>query len=786
MKKILKASGLILLSLALLALVIGVWLWSRVNASIPLYAGEVSMPALSAPVTVERDALGVVTIRSATALDEARALGFVHGQERFFQMDLLRRSAAGELAALVGAGAVQMDEQRRVHRLRRTAGEVVANAPAEYRALLEAYTAGVNAGLDALGAKPFEYYLLRTTPVRWSPADSVLAVGAMYFDLQGGNGRHKRNEFVVREVLPEAFADFLHPSKTSWDAPLVGNAAPPPAVPGPEVYDLRDLPRELFDEPVDPVSRPAPFGSNNWAVAGMHTASGRALLANDMHLGLQVPSIWFRVSLERDDRRVAGVSLPGTPLVVVGSNGDVAWGFTNSYGDWLDLIVLELDPENPDRYRIPGGWQQFEVVRSPIEVAGGDAVDFTFRNTIWGPVLGELPGGVPYAVRWVAHDPRGYAPGYLALDRARNLEEAMAAAQRSGIPAQNFVAADTAGAIGWTIMGPIPRRTRTDGRASRSGEGPAWAGWLAPDEYPVVTGPAHTRVWTANARVVDGEMLDKVGDGSYALGARARQIRDRLQAVERATPADMLAIQLDDEALFYARWRDQLLALLDDDTVAQDPRYAAVRDAVEYWGGHATVDSTGFRLVRGWRQLMIAQMLAALSVEVRVHDPDWRHISFRNEEWAWPLVESEPAHLLDPRLGSWREQKLAALDQLFENMVIESAADVAKRAWGDLNTVRVAHPLSRAVPFLGRWLDMPAQPLPGDGNMPRVQGVRFGASQRMAVSPGDEANGYFHMPGGQSGHPRSPYYGAGHADWAEGRPTPFLPGSPERTLTLVP
>ncbi len=785
MKKLLKVLGGAAVAILLILAIGAGWFWHQLDASIPQYDGSLTLAGLINPVTVERDELGVVTIHADHALDEARALGFVHAQERFFQMDLLRRSAAGELSGLVGAAAVRMDEQRRRHRLRRTARETVAQAPAEYRALVEAYTEGVNAGLGALRAKPFEYLLLRTSPEPWRAEDTVLTVAAMYFDLQGGTALHKRSELIAREVLPAAVADFLYPRVTASDAPLVGDVTPEATIPGAEDYDLRTLPREWF-EGRTPSGQMPPFGSNNWAVAGTHTANGRGLLANDMHLGLQTPSIWFRASLRRQGRHVTGISLPGTPLIVVGSNGRVAWGFTNSYGDWLDLIVLELDPEDPQRYRTPDGWKALEEVTETIEVANGAPHEARFLVTEWGPVMGELPDGRPYAVRWVAHDPEGYAPGFLALETADTVDEALLAAQHSGIPAQNFVVADADGDIAWTIMGRMPRRVGDGTVSSSSGDGPAWDGWLDPAEYPVVRSPANGRLWTANSRVVDGEMLAKVGDGGYALGNRARQIRDRLMAVDDATPADMLAIQLDDEALFYARWRAQLLALLDDATIATDLRWHAVRDAVRDWGGHASVDSVGFRLVRGWRSTLIADVLTALTAEIRHHDAEWVHRSFRSEAWAWPLVSEEPEHLLHPAYTSWRDMKLAALNQLLDNLGVQNPTDLAQRTWGQLNVARVQHPLSQAVPALGRWLDMPPQSLAGEGNTPRVQGIRYGASQRMAVSPGDETNGYFHMPGGQSGHPRSRFYGAGHQDWAEGRPTPFMPGETAHTLRLLP
>lgn len=773
-------------AVALSLAVAGGWAWFQLNASLPDYDGERMLAGLAAPVTVERDALGVATIKSRNVHDEARALGYVHAQERFFQMDLMRRDAAGELSALFGAAAVDYDARRRMHAMRAMAESVVDSASVEYRGLLEAYAEGVNAGLGALGVKPFEYLLLRADPVPWKPADTVLVGAAMFFDLQGGHALHKRHAHTARQVLPEAFTAFLYPRFTDWDTPLVGMPGSPARVPGAEVYDLRELDPGLFETDDSAYAPTLPVGSNNWAVHGDHTASGRALLANDMHLGLRMPPVWFRAALVRGGRRVTGVTLPGVPLVVVGSNGDVAWGFTNSYGDWLDLIELELHPDDPGRYRTPDGWREFETVKASIEVAREAPRSVEYRRTVWGPVLDEFADGTPYAVRWVAHLPRAHVSGFLDLAGAEDIHAALSAAQRSGIPAQNFVAADAHGNIGWTVMGQIPRRVRTDGRVSRSADGPAWDGWLATEEFPVVVNPGHGRIWTANSRVVEGRMLERIGDGNYALGSRARQIRDRLFALDRATIDDMLAIQLDDEARFLGRWNELLLTLLDTDTVASDARYAGVREQALRWSARAAVDSTGYRVVRGWRNTLIGMLVDALTAEVRARDPDWRLTVNHAEHWAWALVTQEPAHLLDPRFDSWKALKLAALDRVFDDMRVADAGELAERTWGERNTVHIRHPLSRSVPFLSRWLDMPPARLPGDAHMPRVQSPGFGASQRMAVSPGDEANGYFHMPGGQSGHPRSPYYGAGHADWVEGRRTPFLPGEPERILELVP
>lgn len=774
MKKVFKfVAGAIVVLVAFVAIGAG-WFWQQINASIPLYDGAVVVDGLRAPVIIERDELGVVTVHAANDLDEARALGFVHAQERFFQMDLLRRSAAGELSELVGAGAFRMDAQRRPHRMRQVAERTIAGFPDETRALLIAYTEGVNEGLRQLRSPPFEYLLLREEPRPWQPEDSVLAIAAMYFDLQGNTLAYKRHQLVARQTLPPALADFLYPIRTPSDAPLLGDAVAEPVVPGPDVYDLRNLPPEWFG-PGSVDEAPPPVGSNNWAVAGAHTATGRGLLANDMHLGLQVPSIWFRVSLRRAEGHVTGVTLPGLPPVVVGSNGHVAWGFTNSYGDWVELIELEIDPEDPTRYRTPDGWRSLETVTETVAIAGEEPREIIYELTIWGPVVATLPDGTPCAMRWVAHEPQGFASAFFDLRAATDVDSAIAVAHRAGMPAQNFVVADADGRIGWTIIGQVPRRRAGDGLVSNSADGSTWTGWLEPGEVPAIVDPPEGRVWSANSRVVDGEALRRIGDGGYAHGIRASQIRDRLMSVSAATPADMLAIQLDDEALFYERWREALLATLDDATVAGDARLIAVRDAVRNWDGRAGVDAVGFRLVRSWRNGIVAVLRDALTVEVRRRDPLWRLTSFRAEEWAWPLLQTEPAHLLPPSYPDWRALRLAALER-----VLEDAAS------NDAVAVRVQHPLSRAVPALSEWLDMPPRALPGDSNMPRVQGVRYGASQRMAVSPGDEHNGYFHMPGGQSGHPRSPFYGAGHEDWEQGRPTPFMPGAVRHTLELLP
>jgi len=797
-------TALVLAAVALVAAIAaGLWLWQALRGSLPALDGTIDVAGLAAPVRIERDALGVPLLRGAGRLDIARATGFVHAQDRFFQMDLMRRSAAGELAALIGPAVLDEDRRVRVHRFRAAAAKVLATSSPDSGALVEAYTEGVNAGLASLGRPPFEYLALRATPAPWRGEDTVLVLLAMFLQLHDDGGRREITLGVMHDTLPPALFDFLAPRGTEWDAPLVGPALAMAPMPGPEVIDLRaregvarGTPRpsgaaeaDLFDLP--------PAGSNNWAVAGAFTADGGALVANDMHLGLQVPNIWYRAAFSWPEagaagpreRRVGGVTLPGTPVLVAGSTGDIAWGFTNTMGDWNDVVVVETDPADPETYRTPDGPRRLEHAAETIEVKGAAAENLDVVETIWGPVIGRDHRGRPLVLRWVAHDAAAVNLDLWRLEKARSVDEAVIAAAGVGIPAQNFVVADATGRIAWTIIGRIPRRRGFDGRLPGSwADGTRrWDGWLGSDEYPRIVDPASGRLWTANARVVDGEALAVIGDDGYDLGARAGQIRDDLMAIERATPRDMLAVQLDDRALFLERWRALLGQTLTDAAVADSPLRAEARLLIaSTWTGRASVDSVAFRIVRAFRSNLSAEVFEAITRPCQEADPGFRYGRVGQREGPlWILASERPAHLLDPRYGSWDEQFLAALDRVLADLT-RDGVPLAMKSWGRRNTAAIRHPLSLAVPQLSAWLDMPPDPLPGDDAMPRVQAPDFGPLERLAVSPGSEETGYLHMPGGQSGHPMSPHYRDGHAAWVKGEPTPFLPGAAVHVLTLQP
>lgn len=771
-------------------------MYLELRASLPLLDGERLLTGLDEPVRVERDALGIPTLRGQNRRDLARALGFVHAQDRFFQMDLIRRQAAGELAELLGDALLEADRRFRVHRFRARAREVLETLPAPERELARAYAEGVNAGLEALSAPPFEYRLQLARPAPWRPEDILLAAYTFYLDLNDEQGRRESARGLVHDLLGPEMERFLSPAGTEWDAPVVGEPFSTPPVPGPEVADLRSrapTPR------LRPRGRPAlpledrAAGSNNWAVAGRLTAHGGAILANDMHLGLAVPNTWYRARLVYPDpaasdgeRRLTGVTFPGTPFLVAGSNGQIAWGFTNTYGDWEDLVVLDSPDPDGSTYRTPQGVRPFVRHREVLRTRGGQEQILEIEETEWGPVIDRDHRGRRRALRWIAHDRRAVTFGLLDLERAATVDQAVAAAAGVGAPPQNLVVADDAGRIGWTVMGPLPRRFGHDGRlpASWADGRRGWRGWLEPREYPRVVEPTDGRLWTANSRAVDGEAMATIGIGTYQLGARAGQIEDRLSTLRRSTEADHLAIQLDDRARFLARWRTLLLQQLDDG--AGDPQRRELRRLVTHWGGRAAIDSAGYRLVRLYRELVADAVMGWLTAPCRQADPrfDYRQL-LQHEGPLWRLVSERPEHLLDPRFDSWEKLLRSAVATTLE-ISGAAAQPLAEFAWGARNRVAIRHPFSPALKPFRRWLDMPPRALPGDDHMPRFQAPTEGASQRMVVSPGREESGIFHMPAGQSGHPLSPHYRDQHEAWAAGRPTAFLPGPPLHTLILRP
>ncbi|MEM7433106.1 MAG: penicillin acylase family protein [Pseudomonadota bacterium] len=763
--------------------------WLLLRASLPDLDGEVLVAGIGAASVIERDANGVVTVIADSRNDLAYALGYAHGQDRFFQMDLIRRDSAGELAALFGGVVVDADKRHRLHRFRARAQRALQLMPATHIEILEHYAAGVNQGLADLGTKPFEYFFLGVDPESWLPEDSALAMYTMYLQLNDDRASGETRRALVANVLPREVYEWMYPVGTHWDAPIQGEAHVPAAIPSADVYSIRD--REFTIASAHEVGQPPVLGSNNWAVSGAMTESGRALVSNDMHLGLGVPNIYYRARLRTTDDviDISGVTLPGGPFIVAGSNGHMAWGYTNSQGDWTDAVAL-VPGEQPGTYQTPDGDREFDEYVEVIEVAGGEPVTVEVRETIWGPVLDDADHlDYEVVVSWIAHHEPALNLGIVDLETATSIETAMAVANRMAIPPQNFVVGDKDGNIGWTLAGVIPKRGDYDPRLPADwSQATGWQGWLSGDEHPRIVNPDSGRLWTANARTTEGEFLATLGRGGYALGARAKQIRDELFAKDTFTAEDMLAIQDDDRALFMATWRELLLNVLDDDVIAADPELADYRDLVMNWTPRAEGESAGYRLVRGFRIEVQRMVFDALVAPVRDVYGDDVVLDIDNQFEAplWAMVTEQPMHLLPSNYTSWNEWLIDGVRASRDYYLETYDGPLADRTWAEFNTARIQHPISRAVPLLSSFLDMPSEPLRGDSNMPRAQGSNWGASERFSVYPGDEANSLMQIPGGASGHPLSPFYRAGHDDWVQGRPSPFLPGPAAHRLHLVP
>ncbi|MBQ5950324.1 penicillin acylase family protein [Massilia sp. ST3] len=780
------------LGLVLLAL-LGAWLYLR--GSLAQLDGERKAPGLAAEVTVGRDQAGVPVIQGASRADVAYATGFVHAQERFFQMDLLRRTAAGELAELFGPKALPLDREHRLHRFRARAETMLARLYGPERILLDRYVAGVNDGLNALRARPFEYALTGAAPRPWTAQDSLLVVWAMYIDLQNNVAPREIARGWMREHSDPAQLAFLLPAASAIDATLDGGAPPAPA---PLPSHAPDWWGGLLKTPIKLAG--AEFadavGSNNYAVAGSRTASGAAIVSDDMHLGLQLPNTWFRMVLRFPDpaggqRRLVGVTLPGAPpSIIVGSNGQVAWSFTNSYADLLDLVELGTDAAKAGQVRTPNGWESPREYVELIAVKGASAERFVVRETSLGPI--RTVAGRDYAVHWIAHDPQALNLNHLKLEGARSVDDALAIAAIDGIPAQNFVAGDARGNIGWTIAGVLPRRSTPPETATfpldAEGRAPTWQGVLPPADYPRVLNPGDGQITTANSRQLMGAGAERIGDGGFDLGARNRQLHDGLLALGgRMDVRQAFGASLDDRALFIAEWRRRALAALDASALNGKPQRAEFRRLLETsWDGRASVDSSGYRLARDYMWALYDLLYGQANAALKERDPK---ATAALADSRWPLVlarllDEQPPGWLPGGYPSWQTVQLAAIDRVIA-AIEDEGKNLADASWGARNTANVAHPISMAVPALRFLLAAPSDRLPGDAHMPRVAGPKFGQSERMTLSPGREEEGLYNMPGGQSGHPLSPYFLAGHDAWAEGRPLPLLPGKIQHTLRFV-
>ncbi len=785
-----------LVALAIVVLGLGVF---GVRGSLPPLDGERTVEGLAAPVDLERDSLGIAVVRAGSWNDGHFGLGFAHGQDRFFQMDLARRSISGRLSELVGPAALGTDQAVRAYGYTDAARLHLRLLPPEHRHALDAYVAGVNAGLRSLGRRPPEYLLLRQRPEAWSAEDALLVFLNFYVELSP----HYRGELANRDLhrhLPPPVVRLLLPETSRFDRPLPalspgdpGGGYLPAPIPPASVVDLRAR-EELGRTALDAAARSIriygdlPGGSNAWA-AGVE--GGPALVASDPHLGHRVPGVWYRAELHGPWGAVRGVTLPGVPGFFVGMSDHLAWGPTAAMVDQTDLVALEVDPDDGGRFRTADGWLPFETRVDTIRARSSDPRIVEFRRTPWGPVVATSGDGLPMALRSPAFDPGGLTLEHLELAKARSVPEAVEVARRIGGPSIGLVLGDAEGRTGWMVSGVLPARRGTDGRlpvASTAGS-VAWPGPLPEEERPVVVDSAGGFVFTANQRFAHLSVSRGLS-AEWMSPTRALRIFQLLEDDHRPSERLHHEYQLDTRSLEHEWVRSFLLELLPADE--EDTLLSRVREQAEGWNGRAEVDSEEFHTVLRVGLALRNAALGPLVALVRLEEPAYRYHWPLAHEAAFRILEERPPHFLPPGEEDWGDYLRSAIRAAITDPAnAGTTAGLGERdplsvPWGEVNRARIAHPFSSVQPALARFLDLPRDPLPGWVGTLRAQQPNYGQSVRFVGRPGRSGTAILDLPGGQSGHPLSRWYDAGHRAWVEGRGSPLEAGPAEHTLRLRP
>lgn len=787
---------------------------------LPRTSGRLPLPGLSAQVTVRRDRWGVPHIYAAAEADLFAALGYVHAQDRLWQMELNRRTGHGRLAEVFGPVALSSDQFIRTLGFSRLARREAELLDDETRAALEAYVRGVNACLAALrGRLPLEFTVLGLQPQPWQVEDVLVWPKVMALNLSGNWTSELLNAQIVA-ALGEERARAIAP-RYPHDGPL--------AVPAGAAYraTMGDAALRLAQE----ASRftgdvGGPQGSNAWAVSGARTASGRPLLAGDPHLGLGLPGVWYAAHLEGGRYHVAGVTFPGVPGVIIGHTRQVAWSMTTAMTDTQDLYIERFHPDDPGRYAWRGGWREVETVREEIAVKGQrEAALLDVRLTHHGPLIDEVsgPAGSPLAwrgpgaaageglaLRWTALDPSPHSlRAVLRLNRAHDWASFRAALEDWDVAPQNFVYADAHGHIGYALGAKLPLRSRGDGRLPVPGWDGAheWAGFIPPAELPASLDPPSGAVVSANNRIV-GPDHPRHGQihGEYANPYRAARILELLDATERHDARSFARIQGDVRSLPGLRLA-RLVARLDP----AEPLERAARDLLAAWDGEVTAASAAAAVYDALRHHLLREVYAELGGLLGAQAALGAFGSTPGSiylERALPMLlacaEAAPAlDAPDPWLGggrTWAGALRAALSRAAAELRARLGPDPARWRYGRVHSLTLRHPLG-AVAALAPIFNRGPWPTGGEMDtvnhhyIPREQaaGPRYNApSLRQILDPGDWDSARIILPAGQSGHPASRHYADMAAAWRAGGYVPLL-WSPEAvaghtvaTLTLEP
>jgi penicillin amidase len=805
----------------IVVVVAGAAIWWLVYRPLPQLDGNAVLPGLQKEVTVERDGWGVPHIRASSVEDLAEAQGYVMAQDRLWQMDLLRRVARGQLSEILGKSTLAIDKDFRTMEFGRAADRELGLMDKDSRDIMEAFARGVNRFIEQHGKHlPLEFSLLNYKPQPWQPTDSLTISAYMYRTLTNTWQNELDRATVETRVGPER-AKELFSSEAAMDHFVIGD----PNVPNdgsqrtrvqsdPDDDDEDTEPNSVlkarFDSGDDADRTPRfpdltsalaadvrdslldiqqeirqSLGSNNWVVSGVHTATGKPLLANDTHLELMLPPIWYQVHVTAPGWNVKGFTLPGAPFVIIGHNDRIAWGFTNNGADVQDLYVETFNPAAPDEYRVRGSWTKAQVYDETIRVKGAADEHLKVTVTRHGPVV-RRNGDKAYALRWTATEPGGLANTYNWMGKARNWEEFRNVMKRVWGPAQNAVYADVNGNIGYIMAARVPVRKKGHGEIPVPGDTDdyEWTGYIPFEQLPQALNPDSGLIVTANARVVGPSYKPYLTD-HWEEPYRTARIYELLRDKGGLRPEDMLKVQADTYSYPHAFLADQLSAAAKT-SQPKDDRTKKLIEGLRDWNGIADADSPEVSFLEETRRATIELLLEPyLSKETGLYS--WRRTTFLQK-----ILIERPAKWLPVGYKTYDDVLTAAADRAVARLAeLSNKSRVDDWAWKQFDSLDMVHPLGRTG-LLKTFLSITDRPQSGTAYSPRAATKHHGPAMRFVANLGNWDESIMLIPGGQSGQPGSKHYTDQFPDWYEGRPIyqPFSDSaeatSRKHTLTLKP
>lgn len=762
--------GYFLLALLIVTAAGIAWLYTIGRSPLPDLDGAIPVSGISAPVSVSRDSHGVPTIEAATLDDLFFAQGYITAQDRLFQMDLLRRAAAGELSEIVGDVALQHDRQQRILGIRATAEKGLLAATPEDREQFAAYARGVNAYIRSHRDRlPLEFRALHYSPSPWTEKDSLMIAYQMVETLSTNPIAALTREQVLAKLGPELTADLY--VNTSWrDHPPTAVSpaldAPPTSQPAAPARSSKPAASNTFSTPepstllspwLAPFLREQPvvLGSNDWVVSGAHTVSGKPLLSNDMHLGHQMPNLWYEAHLRSGDFDVAGVTLPGYPYVIVGHNNRVAWGFTNVGPAIEDAFIENFNAQG--QYQTPDGWKQADIRPEVIHVKGKPDVVINVEITRHGPIVSDLaPGEMrKIALRWTLYD--GIRNPFFHVDSVQNWDEFRRAFSEFDAPGQNVVYADVDGNIGYQATGKVPIRAAGDGSLPVDGSDNAheWTSYVPFDKLPSIFNPPSGIIATANGRITPDGYPYSISV-QWEAPWRTDRIYRVLSSGKKFAPSDMLALETDIYSELDRFVADKFVYSIDHAKNAS-PRAHEAANILRRWNGQMGANSPAPTIATKardeLRRMLLAEKLGTYPLQGG--PASWTTYHWMMETvWLENVLTQQPARWLPPAYKSYDDLLAAAMDEALK----KAPADLNSWNWGPENSVTIQNPILGRIPIVRRWTGPGEQPQSGSGYTVKAAGRDYGPSERFTADLSNLDSSTLNTVTGQSGNFLSPYY----------------------------